>query len=145
MTHAFLPSDLLCFSVYATDHAMHRVYRSLLEPLGLTYPQYLAVLALGDPGEKTVKGLGEELALDSGTLTPLLKRLETQGVVSRRRNPADERQTLVQLTPEGRSLHERLGHIPDCILTACGMTMQEAMELRDRLDTLRRQLNNSAG
>ena len=142
--HSFLPSDLLCFSVYATDHAMHRIYRTLLEPLGLTYPQYLVVLALADGQDHSVKSLGAALTLDSGTLTPLLKRMETHGIVTRRRNPADERQTLVQLTEAGRALHGKLGHIPDCILSAAGMTVQEATQLRDMLDKLRHQLNGSA-
>ena len=144
MHRKLLPSDLLCFSLYATDHAMHRIYRPLLEPLGLTYVQYLVVLSLQDQAETTVKALGEELSLDSGTLTPLLKRMEKGGLVSRRRNPADERQTLVQLTTEGRTLHGRLGHVPGCILEACGMTAQDAIDLRDQLDRLRRRLNDSA-
>lgn len=142
--NSFLPSDLLCFSVYATDHAMHRIYRTLLDPLGLTYPQYLVVLALADGAAHNVKSIGTQMALDSGTLTPLLKRLEANGIVTRRRNTADERQTLVQLTEKGRILHGKLGHIPDCILSASGMTQQEAADLRDTLDQLRKRLAGAA-
>lgn len=123
---------------------MHRIYRTLLEPLGLTYPQYLVVLELGDGNEHSVKSLGSRLSLDSGTLTPLLKRLEAAGKITRRRNPNDERQSLAQLTADGRDLHANLGHIPSCILSATGMSLENAISLREQLDDLRHNLGAAA-
>ena len=112
---------------------MNRIYRVFLDPLGLTYAQYLVVLALAETKETTVKELGATLGLDSGTLTPLLKRLEKTGTVTRRRNPDDERQTLVGLSETGRELLGKLAHIPQCVLDETGLSVAEAVHLRDRL------------
>src|SRR5689334_24753737 len=95
-------NDLLCFAVYAAGHGFNRVYKPLLDPLGLTYPQYLVMKALWEQDSQTVGALGEKLSLESNTLTPLLKRLEAQGRVRRVRDPRDERQVRVQLTAAGR-------------------------------------------
>src|SRR6476660_7585041 len=92
----------LCFAVYSVAHAFNRTYKPLLDRFGLTYPQYLVLLALWQKDSMTVKGIGEELRLDSGTLSPLLKRLETSGFVSRTRDKSDERQVIIALTPKGR-------------------------------------------
>ena len=96
--------DQLCFALYSASHLMTRAYRPMLAAIGLTYPQYLAMLVLWEADDLTVGALGERLFLDSGTLTPLLKRLEALGHVERRRDPADERQVRVRLTESGRAL-----------------------------------------
>jgi DNA-binding MarR family transcriptional regulator len=96
----------LCFALYSASGLMTRLYRPLLEPLGLTYPQYLTMLALWEHAPRTVGEVGETLGLDSATLTPLLKRLEANGMVTRRRDPADERRVLVEPTPRGQALRE---------------------------------------
>lgn len=127
------PPDLLCFAIYSANHKLHRIYRDLLDPFGVTYAQYLVILALADADEIIVKSLGELLGLDSGTLTPLLKRLETSGKVTRRRNPDDERQTLVGLTEQGRQLHGKLSHVPSAVLSATGLSADQAADLREQL------------
>ncbi len=99
-----LLDNQLCFALYAASNAMTRLYRDRLEPLGLTYPQYLVLLVLWEGDNLTVSQLGERLYLDSGTLTPLLKRMETAGHIARRRDPADERQVRISLTPAGQAL-----------------------------------------
>ncbi|UDL87556.1 MarR family transcriptional regulator [Mesorhizobium sp. PAMC28654] len=96
----------LCFALYSASGLMTRLYRPLLEPLSLTYPQYLTMLALWEHAPRTVGALGETLGLDSATLTPLLKRLEANGLVTRQRDPADERRVLVEPTQQGRALRE---------------------------------------
>ncbi len=104
--------DQLCFAVYSAAHAFNRVYKPLLAALGLTYPQYLTMLVLWEQDDVAVKAIGERLGLDSGTLTPLLKRLEKLGLVARRRDPADERSVRIALTTEGRALRQRRGTSP---------------------------------
>jgi DNA-binding MarR family transcriptional regulator len=133
----------LCFALYATSLAMTKLYKPLLEPLGLTYPQYLAMLALW-PGESlTVSQLGERLGLDSGTLTPLLKRLESAGLVQRSRDSADERRVLLQLTAAGRALKAKAVEVPRTMARATGCDLGELAGLTHRLHTLRRQLIES--
>jgi len=100
-------SDFLCFAIYSANLAFGRAYKPILEPLGLTYTQYIALIALAEGGELTVGALGERLFLESNTLTPILKKLEQLGLVDRRRDPADERQVQVSLTPAGRELLAR--------------------------------------
>lgn len=102
----------LCFKLYAINNLLGRLYRPLLEPLGLTYPQYLAMLALWEDDRSSVGELCRRLRLDSGTLTPLLKRLEAAGLVERRRDAADERRVVVSLTPAGAALGERAAGVP---------------------------------
>ncbi len=101
--------EQLCFAIYSAAHAFNRVYRPFLAELGLTYPQYLVMLVLWECDGQTVKGIGERLLLDSGTLTPLLKRLDSAGLVSRTRGREDERQVLVTLTEQGRALRRKAG------------------------------------
>ncbi|RUW59729.1 MarR family transcriptional regulator [Mesorhizobium sp. M7A.F.Ca.US.008.03.1.1] len=98
--------DQICFALYSASGLMTKLYRPLLEPLGLTYPQYLAMMALWEQAPRTVGGLGEALGLDSATLTPLLKRLEAGGFLTRRRDAADERRVLLELTAKGQALRE---------------------------------------
>lgn len=127
----------LCFALYAASLAMTRLYKPLLEPLGLTYPQYLVMLVLWEGDGITVSQLGERLALDSGTLTPLLKRLEAAGLVQRLRDAADERRVLLQLTAAGRGLKTRAAAIPVAIAGASGCTLDELTALTARLKSLR--------
>ena len=130
----------LCFSLYAASLAMTRRYQPLLTKLGLTYPQYIALLALWEHDDVTVSALGDRLALDSGTLTPLLKRMEASGWVTRERDAADERRVRVRLTPAGRALRERAQHIPTSLLTGSGVTATQVRQLTAELQALRQRL-----
>lgn len=143
MTNVPKLSDQLCFAAYSFSHALNRAYRPLLEPLGLTYPQYLVMLVLWEADGQTVKEIGEHLRLDSGTLTPLLKRLETIGHVTRRRGREDERQVIVHLTAEGRALAEKAAAIPTALGCAMGAEWSEIVELRERLLSLRDHLSEA--
>ncbi|MER8017620.1 MarR family winged helix-turn-helix transcriptional regulator [Streptomyces griseoluteus] len=126
----------ICFSLNAASRAFNGVYRVLLKDLGLTYPQYLVMLVLWERGALPVKQLGERLRLDSGTLSPLLKRLEGAGLVRRERSASDERSVRVTLTGEGTALRERALEVPRRIAAATGADPAEIGELRDRLDRL---------
>jgi DNA-binding MarR family transcriptional regulator len=126
----------LCFALYASSNLMTRLYRALLGPLGLTYPQYLAMMALWETAPQTVGALGKRLNLDSGTLTPLFKRLEKLGLVERRRDPGDERRVLIDLTEKGQTLRERAAGVPFQVLCQLPMSTEEAIELKDRLTRL---------
>lgn len=133
----------LCFALYSASLAMTKLYKPLLEPLGLTYPQYLVMLVLWEGDGVTVSQLGERLALDSGTLTPLLKRLEAAGLVQRLRDSADERRVLLQLTREGRALKRRALAVPEAVACASGCELDELSRLTARLKALRDQLSTS--
>ncbi|KQS96379.1 MULTISPECIES: MarR family winged helix-turn-helix transcriptional regulator [unclassified Rhizobium] len=133
----------LCFAVYSVAHAFNRTYKPLLDRFGLTYPQYLVLLALWQKDSMTVKGIGEELRLDSGTLSPLLKRLETSGFVSRTRDKSDERQVIIALTPKGRELKTEAFGILMEIGKATGCSMEEAAALRTALSDLNRHLDDN--
>ncbi|MET7572464.1 MarR family transcriptional regulator [Streptomyces sp. NPDC005492] len=126
----------ICFSLNAASRAFGGVYRVILKDLGLTYPQYLVMLVLWEHGELPVKKLGEHLRLDSGTLSPLLKRLETAGLVRRERSARDERSVEVRLTDEGVALRERALEVPRRIVGATGFDVEEIRALRERLDEL---------
>ena len=130
----------LCFALYSTSLAMTKVYKPLLEELGLTYPQYLAMLVLWERDGLMVSELGERLYLDSGTLTPLLKRLEVSGHISRIRDVEDERRVCITLTPLGRKLKTRAAKIPGCILSASQCSIPELMSLTSQVQTLRKKL-----
>lgn len=130
----------LCFALYAASLAMTKTYKPLLEPLGLTYPQYLVMLALWETDGITVSALGERLTLDSGTLTPLLKRLQAQGLVQRLRDTADERRVLLQLTAAGRALEDRAVAVPQAVLAATNCGLNEISPLVRQLTALRQQL-----
>ena len=131
----------LCFAVYSTAHAFNRVYKPLLDRLGLTYPQYLAMLVLWERDGLTVKEIGEKLFLDSGTLTPLLKRLEAAHLIRRTRSTEDERQVLIALTAQGQALREKAKAVPAAILSASGCSIGELSSLRKSLVALREQLD----
>ena len=134
----------ICFSLNAASRAFGGVYRVILKDLGLTYPQYLVMLVLWEHGELPVKKLGEHLRLDSGTLSPLLKRLETAGLVRRERSVRDERSVEVRLTEEGVALRERAVEVPRRILGATGFDLDEIRALRERLDLLTGALDAAA-
>ena len=133
----------LCFAIYSASLAMTKVYKPLLEPLGLTYPQYLVMLVLWETDGLSVSQLGERLALDSGTLTPLLKRLEASGLVQRLRDAADERRVLLQLTADGRALKQRAVQVPQAIAAASGCSLDELSALTAQLQTLRQRITAS--
>ncbi len=130
----------LCFALYSASLAMTKLYKPLLDALGITYPQYLVLLVLWERDGITVSELGERLSLDSGTLTPLLKRLETAGLVSRLRDTQDERRVLVRLSAAGRELKERAARIPGCVLQASQCSVADAMALTHQIQTLRNRL-----
>ena len=131
----------LCFSLYSAQLAMTKVYRKLLASLELTYPQYLVMLVLWEGDSLTVSQIGERLFLDSATLTPLLKRLEAAGLLTRQRAAEDERQVVISLTAEGRALRRKAGAIPEAIFCASGCELDELLELKSRLDGLRERLS----
>jgi MarR family transcriptional regulator, organic hydroperoxide resistance regulator len=132
--------EFLCFAVYSANHAFNRVYKTLLDELGLTYPQYLAMVLLWEQDDQTVGSLGEKLFLESSTLTPVLKRLEALGHVKRTRDPVDERQVRVRLTEKGRGLRQKAREIPDCILDASGLKIEELRRLQSEIVALRSDL-----
>jgi DNA-binding MarR family transcriptional regulator len=126
----------LSFALYSAANRVIRLHRPFLEPLGLTYPQYLAMLALYEGVPQSVGDLGLKLGMDTGTLTPLLKRLAAAGLVTRARDPADERRVLIGLTEAGEALREAAWSIPEKIETACRLSDEDLAELRDTLDGL---------
>ena len=136
MADAQMPDDAmlfldrqLCFAVYSAAHAFNRAYKPLLDPYGLTYPQYLVLLSLWQDDGKTVKSLGEALHLDSGTLSPLLKRLETGGYIERTRDRADERQVLITLTQKGKDMRQEAKGVLREIGRTAGCTAEEFAQL----------------
>ena len=133
----------LCFALYSASLAMTKFYKPLLDPLGLTYPQYLVMLVLWEGDGITVSQLGERVALDSGTLTPLLKRLEASDLVRRLRDTADERRVLLQLTPVGRALKSKAMAVPESMACASGCALDELAALTARLKALRDQIADS--
>lgn len=134
----------LCFALYSASLAMTKIYKPLLAPLGLTYPQYLVMLVLWEQDGQPVSAIGERLTLDSGTLTPLLKRLEAAGLVQRLRDAADERRVLVQLTAEGRAMKAQAHSVPQQILCATDCQIDEIAQLTQRLRALRDNLAQAA-
>jgi MarR family transcriptional regulator, organic hydroperoxide resistance regulator len=135
----------ICFAVYSTAHAFNRVYKPLLDRLGLTYPQYLVMLVLWERDGLPVKDIGERLFLDSGTLTPLLKRLEAAQLVKRTRSTEDERQVLVALTSQGQALQEKARALPPAILAASACTVAELSAMKNEIVALRDRLNAVIG
>ena len=130
----------VCFALYSASLAMTKLYKPLLDRIGLTYPQYLVMLVLWEQDGVTVSELGERLFLDSGTLTPLLKRLEAQGQIARLRDVQDERRVRITLTPSGRALRDRAEAIPPCVLESTHCTIPELSALTTELKQLRDRL-----
>ncbi len=137
---ALLLDNQLCFALYSASLAMNKVYKPLLDKLGITYPQYLVMLVLWEGDGLTVSEIGARLSLDSGTLTPLLKRLESADLVQRLRDTEDERRVFVQLTPSGRRLKQKAGDIPHCVLAATQCSVPELVSLTQQLQQLRERL-----
>ncbi len=137
---ALLLDNQLCFALYSASLAMTKLYKPLLDELGLTYPQYLTLLVLWERDGLTVSELGERLSLDSGTLTPLLKRLEAAGLIARIRAIEDERRVHITLTAAGRKLKSRAQKIPGCILAASQCSIPELVQLTRQIQGLRQRL-----
>ncbi|MHA6204224.1 MarR family winged helix-turn-helix transcriptional regulator [Dyella soli] len=142
------PADLLldqqlCFALYAASRSVTGLYRPLLEPLGLTYPQYLVMLVLWERDGLSVRELGQRLQLDSGTLTPLLKRLQAAGLVDRQRRSKDEREVEIRLTGAGLALREQATDVPACLAQRLNLSMDRLQDLRDQLKQFTRQLQHT--
>ncbi len=133
----------LCFALYSANLAMHKLYRGLLHDLGLTYPQYLVMLVLWEADARTVSEIGERLFLDSATLTPLLKRLQGAGLLTRTRAAADERQVIIALTEAGRALRDQARGVPAQVFCATACDLQELRGLKQELETLRDNLGQA--
>lgn len=148
MTHSRLTDDellalnnQLCFALYSASHAMTRLYRPMLAPLGLTYPQYMVMLVLWEQDGQTVNDIGARLYLDSGTLTPLLKRLQAAGLVERERDPGDERRVLVRLSEAGRQLRQQAKAVPRQMLAETTCPPEQRHALLTQITQLREQLH----
>ena len=137
---SLLLNNQLCFALYSTSLAMTKLYKPMLDALGLTYPQYVVMLVLWERDGLMVSELGERLFLDSGTLTPLLKRLEANGFITRKRDVEDERRVKIHLTTAGQALKEDAAKIPACILSASKCSVPEIIALTDQVKTLRQHL-----
>lgn len=133
--------QMLCFAIYSAGHAFTRFYKPRLDALDLTYPQYLVFLVLWEKDDITVKTLGERLFLDSGTITPLVKRLEARGLVSRERDKVDERQVRIKLTDAGRAMEAKALAIPLAVVEGTGGSLESIDALRQELDALRERLD----
>jgi len=133
-----LPLDSqLCFSLYAASMAVNRTYKPMLNKLGLTYPQYLVLSTLWEQDELAVSAIADRLSLESSTITPLVKRLEAAGFLTRERNPKDERQVIVSLTAKGRSLNEKTACLTDTLLGRSGLTPEQLTRLNGQVRELR--------
>ena len=135
--------DFLCFAIYSANLAMNRLNKPVLDELGLTYPQYIVLVALYEQDDQTVSGLGDKLFLDSSTLTPLLKRMEAMGHLTRQRDPEDERQVRVRLTPQGRSVRERALAFRSELVKAIGLDAAEFQQLRGQMVKLRANVSDA--
>jgi DNA-binding MarR family transcriptional regulator len=140
---ALLLDNQLCFALYSASLAMTKLYKPLLEALGLTYPQYLVLLVLWEQDGLTVSALGERLHLDSGTLTPLLKRMEQADLLVRQRSTEDERKVEVLLTVAGKKLKTQAGSVPACVVKASGCPVPELMSLTHQVQALRDRLTSA--
>jgi MarR family transcriptional regulator, organic hydroperoxide resistance regulator len=135
--------DFLCFAIYSANLAMNRLNKPVLDELGLTYPQYIVLVALMEQDDQTVSALGDKLFLDSSTLTPLLKRMEAMGHLTRQRDPEDERQVRVRLTPQGRNVRARALPYRGELVKAIGLSPAEFQRLREELVRLRTNLSDA--
>ena len=135
--------DQLCFALYSTSLAMSKLYRKLLKPLGLTYPQYLVMMVLWEKDEQIVSDIGARLYLDSATLTPLLKRMEESGLVTRVRAASDERQVVISLTPDGSALRDKARLLGGQVSCAAACQLEEVELMRKMVTGLRSNLHNN--
>lgn len=131
----------ICFALYSANHAMNRVYKPLLDELGLTYPQFLVMVTLWEEDGQTVGGIGDKLFLESSTLTPLLKRLEAAGYIRRERSGEDERVVVIRLSENGVRLKEKAASVPDCIAEATESSVDELITLKNEIVALRAALD----
>jgi DNA-binding MarR family transcriptional regulator len=138
-----LLENQVCFALHSTSLLMTKVYKPLLQALGLTYPQYLTMMVLWEQDGLTVGEISNRLLTDPGSLTPLLKRLEAEGLLSRTRSREDERVVIVELTEQGRALQKKALDIPQCILAASGQTLEQLKKLQHDLQELRGHLQDS--
>jgi MarR family transcriptional regulator, organic hydroperoxide resistance regulator len=136
-------ADFLCFAIYSANLAYGRAYKPILEELGLTYTQYIAIVALWEEDDQTVGGLGEKMFLESNTLTPILKKLEAMGYLTRRRDPGDERQVRVRLTEVGRRLREK--GLNMTLVKQTGLPVEEFSKLQKAVSKLRDNLIEATG
>ena len=136
--------EQLCFVLYSASRAMNKVYRQVLSPVGLTYPQYLVMMVLWARDEVTVSSIGERLYLDSATLTPLLKRLEGAGLISRTRAKADEREVVIALTTAGRLLRQKVKAVPSQVFCATECSSEALASTKLQLESLRNNLLKNA-
>ncbi len=127
----------LCFSIYSASIAIHRVYKPMLDALGITYTQYLVLSALWETDALTITAIADRLALEPSTITPAVKRLESAGFVTRQRSTSDERQVQVHLTPKGSNLHPKTGCLTDTLLSRSGLTVPEMIDLNHKVQALR--------
>ena len=142
-THDPLPLDeQLCFSLYSTSIAINRLYKPMLDSLGLTYPQYLVLSVLWEEDGRTISAIAARLALESSTITPLVKRLEAAGLVARQRNAVDERQVNVSLTAKGRTLRREASRLTDALLAHSGLGIPDMVSLNDQVRRLRSALTS---
>ncbi len=132
--------EQLCFAVYAANMAIQRSYKPMLDRLGLTYPQYLALHVLWEEDGRTIGAIAQRLSLESSTVTPLVKRLEAAGLLMRERDPQDERQVRVRLTPLGHDMRDRCGCLGEDLITRSGMDVDDLRALKDEVQSLRRAL-----
>ena len=143
IANAPMLDELLCFAIYSTSLAMAKVYRPLLTKLGITYPQYLVLIALWNQDQMTVSEIGGHLFLDSATLTPLLKRMEAAGLIARERSTRDERQVIVSLTEAGKTMRNEAQDLMASVLCATQCSKEEALALKDQLVALRNNLEKN--
>ncbi|WP_462380258.1 MarR family winged helix-turn-helix transcriptional regulator [Pseudomonas sp. Marseille-QA0892] len=141
-SNKLLLDQQLCFALYSTSLAMTKLYKPLLAEIGLTYPQYLVMLTLWERDGILLKTLADRLHQDSGALTPVLKRLEAEGYLVRRRGASDERSLSLELTDAGRALQQKALHVNQAVGSACGLDDSEMSELRARLTALRKRLED---
>lgn len=140
---SLLLDEQMCFALYSTTLAMNKVYRQLLKKLGITYPQYLVMMVLWESDQLMVSDIGSRLFLDSATLTPLLKRLEVAGFISRQRAAGDERQVIITLTTAGRELRKEAEAVPDAVLCATACRPDQLQTIKAGLEMLRDKLLGS--
>lgn len=133
----------LCFAIYSTSLAMTQLYKPLLEPLGITYPQYLILLILWEQDGVGLKDIAKKLNQKSGALTPVIKRMEQDHLVDRIRLPHDERSLSIRLTPKGHQLCHKAQHVNQCVFQACGMSNDDLIDLKNKINQLREKLRQS--
>jgi DNA-binding MarR family transcriptional regulator len=138
---SLLVDDQLCFAIYSTSLAMNKLYRKALAKLDITYPQYLVLMVLWEKDEQSVSDIGERLFLDSATLTPLLKRMEASGILTRSRLPSDERVVIVSLTTHGKKMKQKAEAVWEEVACSTGCTLEEAVSMKNQLNKLRDNLN----